>query len=184
MKYRAYVKAAMLMAGCFGMLVPVSALEAATVSDIAGSGRPMVEDVELDRHGTLHGTVVDVQNVPIAEATVTVLHNDREVARARTDPSGRFLVVGLRGGSYRVMANHRVMASLGARQFRAWAADTAPPGASGTVRISVGDDVVRGQIPLKEFVFSDCVLLTGLTAAMIAVPIAVYSTNRGSPASP
>ncbi len=49
----------------------------------------------------------------------------------------------------------------------------------------VGSEVVRGQMPLEDFFASDAVIITGLVAAMIAIPIAVHNSGgKDKPASP
>ena len=48
----------------------------------------------------------------------------------------------------------------------------------------VGDSVVRGQMPLEDFFASDAVVVAGLVAAMIAIPIALHNSGSRRPASP
>ncbi len=168
---------------CLGLLLPISVLEAAQVGSLAADhqpmrpGQPPISDVELDTQGSLHGVVVNAHEVPIASVPIVVFRGDREVTRTLTDAHGRFSVAGLQGGSLRLAVGR------GTSLLRAWAARTAPPGASHGVRIVLADDVVRGQTPLRDFLCSDCVIVAALVAAMIAVPIAIHNSNRG-PSSP
>lgn len=163
---------------CWGLVLPVSVLEGSQPSNRASSVGPLAGDVELDRHGTLHGRVVNVQRVPVAGAMVVVADANREVARTSTDALGRFSVGGLAGGVYRLTIGGR------ASKFRVWVSRTAPPGASLAARIVIGEDVIRGQTPLGEFLTSDVVLISALVAAMIAVPVALHNADRSKPASP
>jgi hypothetical protein len=47
--------------------------------------------------------------------------------------------------------------------------------------IVLDDDLVRGQMPLKDFSASDTVILCAFAAALIAVPIAVSHSGPKSP---
>ena len=60
-----------------------------------------------------------------------------------------------------------------------------PPAARPLALMVVGSEVVRGQMPLEDFFASDAVIITGLAAAMIAIPIAVHNSGgKDKPASP
>jgi len=161
-----------------GLLVPPSVVEASTPANLATVPKPVVKlvaDAELDSLGFLHGRVFSARGVPAAGVTVVLRQTDRELARTDTDALGRFRLGQLRGGTYEL--------SVGAqgRLVRAWAANTAPP-AAGDVVVILGDgEVVRGQMPLEEFFASDAVLLIGLVAAMIAIPIAIHNSKPSSP---
>ena len=67
--------------------------------------------------------------------------------------------------------------------IRAWAARTAPPSSNRAALIVIGDDAVRGQMPLKDFFASDAVIIGALVVALIAVPIAV-ACRDSEPKSP
>ncbi|MFH1919241.1 MAG: carboxypeptidase-like regulatory domain-containing protein [Planctomycetota bacterium] len=160
-----------------GLLVPSSVVDASTPVTLATAPKPvsLVADAELDSLGFLHGRVFSARGVPAAGVTVVLRQTDRELARTDTDALGRFRLGQLRGGTYEL--------SVGAqgRLVRAWAANTAPP-AAGDVVVILGDgEVVRGQMPLEEFFASDAVLLIGLVAAMIAIPVAIHNSKPSSP---
>lgn len=176
--------------GCIGLsllgwILPVSSLRAAPPVAAASDRQPAppprgsVSDVQLDTGGRLHGLVVNIQGIPVAKATVSIRQPGRELASTRSDALGRFSVSRLRGGTYQLVVGGH------GRLVRAWAPDTAPPAAEPFALIIVGADVVRGQLPAEEFFASDAVVICGLVAAMIALPIAV-SNSHGSeaPASP
>ncbi len=176
---------------CLGIILPTSALQAAIPSEGDWHNPPpngqavgepsritSVSDVELDPAGSLRGVAVNVQGVPVARAEVVVRQADRQVTRTETDARGCFLADNLRGGIYEVAIGRYT------RQFRTWAARTAPPNTKPFALIVVGDDVVRGQRTPGELLASDAVILTGMVGAMIAIPIAVHQSKRRGPTSP
>jgi len=171
---------------CLGWILPTSILEAAPPPATAirpeappapPRPQPRVGDVALDAAGCLLGRVIDRQGLPVADRPVALGRMGRPIARSRTDASGRFRVGPLRGGTYHV--------SVGGRGVlvRAWVARTAPPAARDVALVVVGGDVVRGQMPLEEFFASDAVVVCGMVAAVIAIPIALNSSHSG-PCSP
>jgi len=169
---------------CLGMILPASLLEAAPAAAAKTSRQPaghraeMVSDLELDASGRLHGLVVNVEGVPVGHAVVSVRQMNAEVASTKSDALGRFSIGQLRGGTYQLTVGNQ------GRLVRAWAANTAPPAAKGFVLIIVGGDVIRGQMPLEEFFASDAVVVVGLVAAMIAIPIVVNNSHDSAPSSP
>ncbi len=169
--------------GSMGLILPASALEAAQAAGPAAAPPPLAQrvkllgDVRLDGSGQMHGWVVSGQGTPLADVPVVLSRAGRQPARTRTNQMGRFRVGPLRGGSYSMLVGrHAVVA-------RAWADKTAPPGAADVALIVCGDDVIRGQMPLEEFFASDAVIICGMVAAMIAIPIAVHN-SRSRPSSP
>lgn len=171
-----------------GLLLPTSVLEAAPPRAVEALPLPphqpgpsvdgpstLVNDVELDATGAMHGRVVDVQGVPVADTEVVVRQPGRELSRIRTDAMGRFRIGPLRGGMYQLSVGEH------GRVVRAWAAATAPPAAGKTTLIVVGGQVVRGQMPLENFFSSDAVIIAGLVAAMIILPIAIGGSKPHSP---
>ncbi|MHC4399069.1 MAG: carboxypeptidase-like regulatory domain-containing protein [Planctomycetota bacterium] len=165
---------------CLGLIVPAPVVEAATPSPAATQSAPggwqrETRDVELDRDGRFRGLVIDAQGRPIAGAPIVLHRTGRSPVHARTDISGRFEIVPLRGGTYPLyVGNH-------SRLIRLWSAGTAPPAAGPMALVRVDPDVVRGQMPAEEFFSSDAVIITGLVAAMIAIPIAVHNSRPNSP---
>ena len=163
---------------CIGLILSGSALQGAPIARGALPDAPWVHDVELDADGSLHGVVVNLQGVPIAEAALVVSNTRRVVARSKTDALGRFVIDGLRSGTYQVTANHCTC------RLRLWPTGTAPPKTKRFAAIVLGDEVVRGQMPLASFFASDAVIVTGMVAAVIAIPTAVHQSNQRSPTSP
>jgi len=168
---------------CLGLILPTSILEAAPPAATAvrpeGPPRPQsrVGDVALDAAGYLLGQVVDRQGLPVADRPVALGQMGRQIARTRTDAFGRFRVGPLRGGTYHVSVGRH------GELVRAWVARTAPPAAGDVALLVVGDDVVRGQMPLEQFFASDAVVICGMVAAAIAIPIALNSSHS-EPCSP
>ena len=164
-----------------GLILPGSSLEAvsvpaaATASPVFAPPVQLFGDVELDPLGSMQGVVVDARGVPVGDQTVMLRQSGRELARAESDAQGRFRFGPLRGGTYQLWLGKQ------ARSVRAWAANTAPPAARNVAMVVVGGEVVRGQLPLEEFFASDSVLLVGLVAAVIAIPIAVHNSRPRSP---
>lgn len=175
------LKALCVGLSCIGLILPTSVLEAATLPAAATTPRAapqpakLASDVELDAVGSMHGLVVDVEGVPAAGRTVVLHQMDRKLASTHTDALGRFRIGQLRGGTYRLSVGGH------GRIIRAWSANTAPPAGEKVALIVVGGDVVRGQMPLECFFASDAVIIVGLVAAMIAIPIAVHNSGSSSP---
>ena len=173
-----------IVLACAGLLLPGAPLQAAqgnaaaAAAIEASASRTLVGDVALDARSSLHGTVVTAGGAPVAHARVVVWRADREIAGTSTDARGCFSVRGLRGGTYLIAVGDCV------RVYRAWPAQTAPPKAGRLATVVLGDDLVRGQMPLEQFFASDAFIITALVGAMIAVPIAVYSSNDHEPSSP
>lgn len=178
MKGLQVVRTPVVIALCLGMVLPVSVARGGDVSK--ASGRPSVEvsDLVLDAQGGLQGVVVDVHGAPQPAAKVVLMQQKREVGRVQADRFGRFRVSGLRGGVYMLQSGGQV------RFVRAWTAKTAPPKAKPAALIVTGDGVIRGQMPLEQFFASDAVVIAGLVAALIAIPIVVSNQGDSTPASP
>ena len=98
----------------------------------------------------------------------------------RTNGQGRFSAGPLRGGTYHLQVGSR------GSVVRVWKAGTAPPSGQDMALIVAGGDVVRGQMPLKDFLSSDMVVGAVLIGAIVALPIIVHNSGSGSksPASP
>ena len=99
--------------------------------------RPLT-DVSLGAGGLLNGIVRDGNGSPKANAPVTLVQNQREIASTTTDEYGRFAIRGVRGGAYIIVSGSQ------ANNYRAWAPGTAPPSAGSNVQLQVGP-VVRGH---------------------------------------
>lgn len=168
---------------CLALILPTSILEAtpptaATIPlEVPPRPQPVVDDVRLDCDGYLLGRAIDRQGQPMADQPVVVGQMGREIARTRTNASGRFRIGPLRGGTYHLAVGRH------GQLVRAWVAQTAPPAASDVALVVVGDDVVRGQMPFERFFASDAMIVCGMVAAMIAIPIALNSSHS-TPCSP
>jgi len=158
---------------CLGMLIsPVAA------APLAAAPR----DVTLHKGGVLLGQVVDAQGASVALTPVSLYSGGKEVARTRSDQTGKFTVSGLKGGVYRVVsANNQ-------DTYRLWSPQTAPPAAQRGLMLVSGKDIVRGQGGggpfggVTNWVSQHPLMTAAAVAAAIAIPIAV--DNNNSPASP
>lgn len=178
MKGSRVVKTPLVITVCLGLVLPASMTQGGDVRRVSDRSSVEIADVVLDAQGGLQGIVVDVQGTPQAAAKIVLVQNKREVGRAQSDRLGRFRVSGLRGGVYMLQCGGQ------ARFVRAWTAKSAPPKAKPTALMVTGDGVVRGQMPLEQFFASDAVIIVGLVAALIAIPLAVSNQGGSSPASP
>jgi hypothetical protein len=145
-----------------------------------------VADVALDAHGALEGQAVSLQGSPLAGAAV-VLDDGRQQWSTTTNADGQFRFEGVGGGQYRVQAGGQM------RFCRAWKAGTAPPAATrglmivegeqtmlgqycGSPVVGCGSPVAAGMAGAKELL-SNPVVIGGLIAAAIAIPIAVHNAD-------
>jgi len=172
------VRMPVVVAVCLGMAMPVPAVQAGEVRKAADSPSIEISDLVLDLQGGLHGVVVDVHGAPQSAAKVVLLKDKRELGRTRTDKLGRFRFSGVRGGVYSLQSGGQV------RFVRVWTTKAAPPGAKATALMVAGNGVIRGQMPLEHFFASDAVVIAGMVAALIAIPIAVSNQGDSTPASP
>lgn len=176
-----------------GLILPIEILNAAppVPAPSAQSAQPArpaargvtpkaksVSDVKLDDAGYLHGMVVDLQGTPVANATVVVSQGKRDLAQVRTDGQGQFRAGPIARGSYLLKSRGQ------SRAVRAWTPQMAPPSAGRLALLITGSEIVRGQMPLEHFFASDAFIITGLVAAMIAIPIVVHNSGSKTPASP
>jgi len=156
-----------------GLCVPQVALAATTPGNQAAA----VSDIELHKGGVLFGQVVTPENVALKGLKVLLLRGSEELAATTTDNNGYFAFKGLRGGLYQVMA------AKGHGMYRTWNHGTAPPSGQRGVLIVAGQDSLRGQCqPACGFrkLFCHPLILAGVIAAAIAVPIAVHNSRRPS----
>ena len=98
-----------------------------------------ISDIRLAGGGLLEGRMVDSQAQPVERASVAILHDGLEVARAQTDASGSFQVGGLRGGV------HQIKGPSGTATCRLWQQGMAPPSARDSAVIITRGPLVRGQ---------------------------------------
>ena len=100
---------------------------------------PLLTDIALQRGGILVGRVIGNKGEPGDKQTIIIRQNNKLVAEVATGKNGQFMVKGLQGGIYEIASEQ------GSGNFRAWAADTAPPSAKQFALLIDSDDVVRGQ---------------------------------------
>lgn len=147
-----------------GMCLPQAALA-------DGPDQPVVNDVKLWDGGTMVGQVVDVQGQPVPETLVTLQDTKGNAVPTKTDGRGYFAYKGLQSGAYVVSG------AGGGGTYRAWAQSVAPPSAQPGVLIVAGNETVRGQKPLGACIAQHPVLIAGLIAAAIAIPIALHNLD-------
>jgi hypothetical protein len=132
---------------------------------------PAVVDVALADGGVLHGQVVDLQGTGVSGVPVSVKDKDRDIAVATTAKDGKFSVQGLKGGVYRLAAGQ------GQGIFRLWSAKTAPPAAQNNAVVYTQLGTGGGM----KMLLANPIVIAGVVATAIAVPIAVVNSNPSSP---
>ena len=193
MKRKAWLSTGVALLACLGMLISGPVLQAATGQP------PAVPDVALDAGGTLHGQVVDVNGRPLGKIAVAISQLDRELARTVSDESGRFRVTGLRGGAYGIVVGQC------STVCRLWAPTTAPPSARPAALVVLGDQQVLGQggcgpcgcdpcgcdpcRPVQTCNRLKCwlanpLVIAGIIAAAVAIPVALHNADQDGPHSP
>jgi hypothetical protein len=151
------------------MILPSTTLAAAPSKPATGGS-----DIALRQGGLLVGQVVDGQGVAKANAAISIRFANHEVVRTTTDKDGVFAAKGLRGGQYQLVTQD------GASVCRLWASDTAPPSARPAALVVAGNNVVRGQGPVTNWVTwmkAHPYITAGTVATAIAVPVAIAATN-------
>jgi len=171
-----------------GFLVAVAAvgigLPSATWA-AESAAKPAVVDVALRDGGVLVGQVVNPQGAAMEGAPVTLRYQNENVVTTKTGKEGYFAVKGVRGGT------HEIVTTSGHGIYRLWAAGTAPPAAQPGALVVAGQDVTLGQqcppdgnagtaSGLKRFLTNPLVI-GGVVATAIAVPIAVSNNHHHSP---
>ncbi len=136
---------------------------------------PHATDIELLGDGVFQGAVVQPNGQPLANAEVKILTTENElIARTQTDAHGRFHFASLKGGAYTISTKS------GQTYYRAWSQNTAPPSVTKRVLIVENKgEVIRGQGRIKSF-FTNPWALGGITAAAIAIPLALDEDDDGS----
>ena len=171
MKHRILRQAAVGI-GALGLLIPspaVFAVERAHGAPaIPGFEAPLISDIALGPGGTLAGQVVSEAGQGVPGIPVTVRHNETVVATTTSGAEGKFIVGGLQGGIFHVSAGQ------GLEIYRLWAPETAPP-AAGKVALIVHNGItVRGQVSSIGKFLANPLLIAGIVAVAVAVPIAVH----------
>lgn len=139
---------------------------------------PPVADVTLRDGGVLLGQVIRPEGAPLPNLPVSLVRSGKELAPSTTNTTGYFAFSGLTMGTYEVVT------PAGIGVCRVWTAETAPPGALPGIVIVNTQATVRGQYDARTFagMVGKPLVLGGLVAAAIAVPVAVSNANR-TPAS-
>jgi len=142
---------------------------------------PVITDIALGEGGLLAGQLLGAQGNPLAGVRVSLEDvQNREIATVTTDQQGRFSVANVRGGVYQIVTpNSRGI-------YRLWAPGMAPPSAKQGVLMVAGGDAVRGAPPRSsaKFWLNNPVVVGGLVATAVALPVAIVSTQHRSPSSP
>jgi len=167
---------------CLGMLLPTPAIQAAVVNQTTASqtGVPAMQVVDIELHdgGLLLGQIVGPAGKPLANTRVSLRLLDREVATTTTNQSGYFLVQGLRGGTYEIIAGSS------RRLYRLWAPGTAPPAAQPGALIVVGGHQVRGQQGPVGYWLGNPWVIAGIVATAVTVPLAIHNNRLNRLRSP
>ena len=158
----------------FGMLLPPQAMLAAEPRPAPAAALQSLEvvDVALGRNGLLTGRVLDRRGQGVAGTSVTVVEGAAAVSQVKTDRAGHFHVAGLAAGV------HQLVTPNGHQVCRLWRAEAAPPSAIPSVQFVTDDKVVAGQYsPLKCWLANPMVI-GGIIAVAVAVPVAVYNNRQ------
>jgi carboxypeptidase family protein len=172
MKGIGLLRTGMIVVACLGMLIPPSALQAATgdaSSQQPTANRAITADLALGGDGSLRGQAVNAQGKPVPLTRVSLRQNDREVATTTTDRNGHFLLPGLRGGTYQLVAGQASVT------YRLWQAKMAPPSATRAALVVVDGRQVLAQHGPLGYWLSNPWVVAGLVAAAVAIPVAIHN---------
>jgi hypothetical protein len=132
---------------------------------------PAVGDIALGDGGVLHGRLVNLQGGSVADVPVALRAQNRQVATATTTADGSFSVKGLKSGVYHVAA------AQGNGVYRLWTARTAPPAAKNAAIVYTQHGSGGG---LGGFI-TNPIVIAGVVATAVAVPVALANTSHASP---
>jgi len=113
----------------FGIVVPLQPIFASTPAT-APAPATASRDVALAKGGVLNGQILNKSGTVAAHEVVVLVVDGKEVARTKTDKSGRFQFAKLRGGQVAVATRY------GVQPLRAWMPNTAPPVATDGVLLT------------------------------------------------
>ncbi len=158
-----------------GFCLPQSLLAA----ELRTGSADVVTDVALFSGGVLVGQVVDSQGLQLGNVPVSVKQGIMVRAMATTNEEGVFHARGLQGGVYQVVAPN------GQGAYRLWTPGSAPPASQQGVllvnRNGSGYGAVPGQGPRTlSSLLTNPLIMGGIVATAIAVPIAVHNAQRSS----
>ena len=161
MKAVRVIRSVMLLLATLGLCIPSVAL----------ASQPAVVDIALADGGTLHGRVIDLQGSNVAGIPVSLQTQDRDVVSTTTVADGRFSMQGLQGGVYHVAAGQ------GQGAYRLWSPGTAPPAAHNDAIVYTQNGHGGG---LKMWL-SNPIVIAGIVATAVAVPVALANSGSSSP---
>lgn len=184
MRFWTSTRAVTVSLACCGLLLPpgATAQENVVSSTISSSvvspprlGR--VVDIQLDKRQALVGDIVTANGSPVAKIPVQLWYRNQLRETVESDERGVFRFQDLRGGTYQFAVGNEV------HVLRCWAAGSAPPHASETFRLTVSEEIVRGQgLPATCGVVNPW-LIAGVAAAAIIIPIALHNNRSDRTAS-
>ena len=173
MTFRRTRQGSMVALAVVGFCLPQSLLAA----ELEPGSMDVVNDVALFDGGVLVGQVVDSQGLPLSNVSVSVKQGVMVRAMATTNEKGVFHVRGLQGGVYQVIAPG------GGGVYRLWTSGSAPPAAQQGMLLVNGGGAAGGRGAMfSRSMLRDPLIMGGLVATAIAVPIAVHYAGR--PSSP
>lgn len=166
MKTVRFLRGTLLSLAAIGMILPQAVLA------VDPTPTPAVVDIALSDGGTLRGQVVDLQGASVTGVPVSVKVQNRDVAATTTTADGHFAVQNLRGGVYQVAAGE------GHGIYRLWSAGTAPPSAQNGAIVYTQN---RGAGGTLKMLLSNPIVIAGIVATAIAVPVALANSHSASP---
>ncbi|MCA9234376.1 MAG: carboxypeptidase regulatory-like domain-containing protein [Planctomycetales bacterium] len=144
-----------------------------------------VVDVQLDATGGLSGQVMTPQGQPVPGATIT-LADVQPPQTTTTNAKGQFRLSGVRGGVHQLQVGSQM------QMCRVWKAGTAPPSAVPQLLVvqdarvalaqNCGSPVACGLAGCKE-ALANPLVVGGLIAAAIAIPVAIHNADDDDPTS-
>ncbi len=193
MKRKALGRVAAL-AAALGMAAPPQLFAAELLLPVtpAQQSAATVADVALGVDGSLAGQAMTLQGQPLVNQTVLMSNGQRQMT-ATTDAKGQFRFTGLRGGAYTVTTSRQTLTC------RAWKAGTEPPNATRGLMIVQGTDTALGQCcgsevgcgtPVTSGIAAGArdalrnpLVIGGIIAAAIAIPVAIHNSGDDDTAS-
>lgn len=168
MKAMRLVQRTALALAVVGCCIPQCALAATPAP------RPVqVIDIQMHEGNVLLGQVVSVDNAPIVNQDVALLSGTKQLAVAKTDPSGYFAFSGLVNGAYQLQTKDGQLAC------RAWTKQTAPPSAEQGALVVSGGDTVRGQYGMRSLrnTLANPWVIAAIAIPAIAIPVALANID-------
>lgn len=160
------VRALMVVISLCGMCAPSVAFA------VEKPTKPAIVDIALADGGTLQGKIVDLQGGSVTGLPVSMQTHDGNFITTTTQQDGRFALKGLKSGVYQVGATE------GHGTYRLWSPGTAPPSAQKDAIIYTQNAGAMGG--LKMFL-ANPIVIAGIVATAIAVPVAVANSHSSSP---